>query len=95
MDKVPNADDFVEVYEADSAADADRIVHLVLSPEGIECILHDRITRSFPAPSTTSGEASIAVPVKDKDRAIALLREYFDAAKEPGAGTILDRRPKP
>ena len=90
MDKDLNADDFVEVYEADSAADADRIVHVVLSPEGIECVIHDRISRSFPAPSTTSGEASVAVPTKDRDRAIAVLREYFADAKDRGAGTILD-----
>jgi hypothetical protein len=73
------ARDFVEIYRAQSAIAAQKIVDVVLAPEGIEVMLHDRINVVGPAP-TQFGGVYIAVPEDQREKAIGLV----DEARENG-----------
>ncbi|MFH0900042.1 MAG: hypothetical protein V2A73_05380, partial [Pseudomonadota bacterium] len=86
-----DASAFVEIYRTDSPSEARELVDLVLVPQGIEAVVHDRVDHVFPTPSSHSGELVIAVPATQKDQAVALLAEYLDAVaqeetEEEGAG---------
>jgi hypothetical protein len=72
------ADDFVEIYETDSPTEAERIVDVVLRPEGIEAVLHDRMSHAFPAPSSEPGNIAVAVPNEQREQAQQLLDEYLE-----------------
>ena len=76
------AEDFVEIYRTDSTTEAIRLVEVVLKPQGVEAVLHDRRDHAFPAPSSQPGEVFIAVPSSQRERAVALLDEYKAAAAE-------------
>ncbi len=79
-----NAEDFVEIYHTDSPSEADRLVDVVLRPQGIEAVMHDRMSHAIPAPASEPGEVSIAVPAAQREQAEALLAEYLEAAAQPG-----------
>lgn len=76
------ADEFVEIYRTDSPHDARRLRDVVLRPQGIDAVLHDRMDHALPAPITQPGVVSIAVPAADADRALTLLREFLAAEAE-------------
>lgn len=78
------ADEFVEVYRTDSPEEARRLRDVVLRPEGIEAVLHDRTDHALPAPASQSGEVSIAVPAAQADRAVEILDEFLAAEREAG-----------
>jgi hypothetical protein len=69
------ADELREIYHTDSPIDALRIVDTLLRPAGVEAVIHDRMSHSFPAPSSEPGEVAIAVPAADQARAIEILAE--------------------
>jgi hypothetical protein len=73
------AQDFVEIYQAGSPIAAQKIVDVLLAPEGIEVMLHDRMNVVAPADSQTGG-VFIAVPAEQREKAVALL----DEARENG-----------
>ncbi len=76
--------DFVEIFQAESAITAQKIVDVLLAPEGIEVMLHDRMNVVAPA-GTQFGGVYIAVPAEQRDQAIGILDEarangYLDDA---------------
>ncbi len=73
------ARDFVEIYHAQSAIAAQKIVDVILAPEGIEVMLHDRVNVVAPA-SSQFGGVYIAVPSEQREKAVGLL----DEARENG-----------
>ncbi len=75
---MPSADDFVEIYRTDSQTDAMRIVDLVLVPQGIEAVLHDRTDHAFPTPASQPGDFFVAVTANQEKRAIELIREFLE-----------------
>ena len=72
----PSANDFVEIYRTDSQTEATRIVEVVLCPQGVQAVLHDRTDHSFPTPASQPGNYFVAVLAAERDRALALLDEY-------------------
>jgi hypothetical protein len=73
------ADDFLEIYHTDSTVEAGRILEVVLIPQGIEGVIHDRTDHALPAPASQPGEVSIAVPRGQKAEAVRLLLEAREA----------------
>ncbi|MBI4509666.1 MAG: DUF2007 domain-containing protein [Deltaproteobacteria bacterium] len=82
MTSVHSEGDFVEIYRTDSPAEAYRIRDVVLIPQGITAVVHDRMDHAFPAPSAQPGVVSVAVPMSQRDRAVSLIEEYEEAASE-------------
>jgi hypothetical protein len=74
-----SADEFVEIHRTDSPTEATRLVEVVLRPQGIEAVIHDRTIHAIPAPASAPGDLFIAVPASQRDRARALLDEYLEA----------------
>lgn len=72
-------EELVEVYRAGSAVEADKIVTVVLNPEGIEASVLDRNDREFPGVGQPGGYY-VAVDESQKDRA----RELIDEAVKNG-----------
>ncbi len=69
------ADELREIYHTDSSIEALRIVDTLLRPAGVEAVIHDRTSHSFPAPSSEPGQVAIAVTAADQARAIEILGE--------------------
>lgn len=67
-------EELVEVYRAGSAVEADKIVTVVLNPEGIEASVLDRNDREFPGIGQ-SGGYFVAVDESQKERALQLIDE--------------------
>jgi hypothetical protein len=79
MDPTPDPADFVEVYHAESLMAAQKIVDVLLTPEGIPAQLRDRIDQVFPSVAQPGG-VYIAVPSGRREQALAVL----DEARENG-----------
>jgi hypothetical protein len=71
--------ELVEVYRSDSFVGADRIVRVVLAPEGVEAEVIDRNDREFPGAGQPGGYF-VAVKADQREQAQALIAE----AKENG-----------
>ena len=76
------ADEFVEVYRTDSMEEALRISDVVLVPQGIEAVIHDRTNHALPAPVAQPGVISVAVPAPDRTRALGVIEEYVRSHPE-------------
>ncbi len=74
-----NPDDIVEIFHTDDPLAAQKIVDVVLVPEGIDATLHDRKDAVFPATGQPGG-VYIAVPVAQREKAVGLI----DEARENG-----------
>lgn len=61
MDPSATVSDYEEVFETDSVTEAQRIVDVILRPQGIDAILHDRTSHALPAPAAMSGSVFVAV----------------------------------
>jgi hypothetical protein len=87
MEPTSKAEDFVEIYHAESQMAAQKIVDVLLTPAEIPVRIHDRIDQAFPSVGQPGG-VFIAVPADQRERALAILDEaredgYLDA--EDGA----------
>ena len=69
------ADELREIYHTDSPIEALRIVDTLLKPNGVEAFIHDRMSHSFPAPSSEPGQVAIAVTAADQAKALEILAE--------------------
>jgi hypothetical protein len=69
-----DAENLVEVFRTDSPIAAQKVLDVILMPEGIRAVLHDREARMFPGAGKPGG-VFIAVASEDRDRAIALITE--------------------
>lgn len=67
--------DYVEIYHTESTTEARKILDVVLRPNGIEAVLHDRTDHAFPAPAAQPGAIFIAVPLRQREEAERLIRE--------------------
>jgi hypothetical protein len=79
MESTPQPDNLVEIFHTNDLAAAQEIVVVVLQPEGIEAVVHDRKDMAFPA-SGQPGGFYIAVPGTQREKAIGLI----DEARENG-----------
>ncbi len=79
MSPTRKAEDFVEIFVTDSTMTAQKIIDVLLAPEGIEVRLHDRKDQAFPSVGQPGG-VFIAVPEGQRDKAVGLL----DEARENG-----------
>ena len=68
------AEELVEVYRAESYVEADKLVRVVLNPEGVEARVIDRNDREFPG-AGQSGGYFVAVEESKKERALQLIDE--------------------
>ena len=71
-------EDYTEIYHTDSTLEAERILATVLTPGGVEGVIHDRIDAALPAPASQPGEVAIAVPNDQLAEARRLLVEARD-----------------
>jgi len=78
MAQTHKAGEFVEIYQAESQIAAQKIVDVLLGPEGIEVMLHDRLNVVAPAPAGQAGGFFIAVPADQRERAVTILEEAKD-----------------
>jgi hypothetical protein len=67
-------DELVEVFQTDSLIAAQKVLDVILVPEGIRAVLHERRDRMFPGAGKPGG-VFIAVATEDKERAVALIAE--------------------
>jgi len=74
MKEEARAQELVEVYQADSIVAADKIVTVVLNPEGIEATVLDKNDREFPGIGQ-SGGYFVAVEESKRERALQLIDE--------------------
>jgi hypothetical protein len=81
--------DFLEIYHTDSTVEAGRILEVVLRPQGVEGVLHDRMDHAMPAPTAQPGEVAIAVPADQRDQALEILKEAVENGVVSG-GEILE-----
>ena len=72
-------DDLVEVFQADDAIAAQKIVDVVLAPGGVEGLIHDRKDQALPGLGQP-GAFYIAVPASQREKAVGLI----DEARENG-----------
>jgi hypothetical protein len=79
MDPNRKASDFVEIYHADSRIAAQKIIDVILAPEGVETMVHDRLAEHLPGMGLPGG-VYIAVPDDQREKAVGLL----DEARENG-----------
>ena len=77
MASKPTAEDFVEVFHTDSLVEAQKMVDVLLAPEGIEASVHDRQDMAFPGVGQPGG-FYIAVPAEHREKAIRLIDEARD-----------------
>jgi hypothetical protein len=85
--------DIVEVFEASAMHAAQKIVDVILLPEGIEANLHDRSDHAFPAEGQP-GAYFISVPVTQEARARELLEEAMkNGFLDPSDGEVIPPRP--
>jgi hypothetical protein len=82
------ADDFVEVYHTNTTAEAQKILDVILAPQGVEGVIHDRQDHAFIAPSAQAGSVSVAVPFGSREQAILLLQEARAAGYLDETGQI-------
>jgi hypothetical protein len=76
MDTPVNADESqVEVFATRDAMTAQAAIDEVLEPEGIDAVIHDRVSHILPAPATMFGGYFVAVPRSQAAAALTLLRE--------------------
>jgi len=66
--------ELVEIFRADSLVAADKIVTVVLNPEGIRASVIDKNDREFPG-AGQSGGYFVAVEDSKKERALELIDE--------------------
>lgn len=66
--------ELVEVYRAESLVEADKIVTVVLNPEGIEASVVDKNDREFPGAGQPGGYY-VTVEESKKERALELIDE--------------------
>jgi hypothetical protein len=71
---VPDEDEMTELYFTLAEVEARRIVDVVLIPEEIDAVIHDRQGHAFPA-GTRAGGYVIAVPIPQAEKALTILRE--------------------
>ncbi|HKA88170.1 MAG TPA: DUF2007 domain-containing protein [Haliangiales bacterium] len=91
-DKSPR---FIEVYQARSTMAAEKILDVLLLPEGIEATIHDRRPIMFPGVGEP-GVYFVAVHADQADRA----REILDEAQrngflDPEDGDLVNLRSRP
>ena len=67
-------EDYVEVHRTDDQGEALRLVDVVLRPNGINAVIHDRVDHALPAPASQPGGYFIAVPKGERDRALELIQ---------------------
>jgi hypothetical protein len=72
-------DDYVEVFQTDSTIAAQKVLDVLLVPEGIKAVLRDRKSENFPG-AGLPGSLFIAVHRDDLERATGIL----DEARENG-----------
>jgi hypothetical protein len=65
----------VEIYHTPSTLEAHKILDVILRPEGIEGVMHDRVDHAFPAPAAQGGMVSVAVPLDRQADALRLVEE--------------------
>jgi hypothetical protein len=69
-----DAGDLVEVFQTDSLIAAQKVLDVILGPEGIKAVLHERRDQMFPG-AGKPGAVFIAVASADRGRAVALIEE--------------------
>ena len=85
--------DIVEVFEASTLAAGQKILDVLLLPEGIEADLHDRSDHAFPAEGQP-GAHFIAVPLPQEARAREVLSEAMNNGfLDPSDGEVIPPRP--
>ncbi len=84
--------DFVEVYGTSSTHVPQKILDVLLAPEGIEATIHDRANGMFP----TAGEPGgyfVAVSGDQAERARQIIAEALrNGFLDPGEGELITRR---
>jgi hypothetical protein len=79
METPRSAQEFVEIFRTDSVVVAQELVDVLLIPEGIEALVHDRKDQAFPGVGQP-GSFYIAVPAEQRTKAVGLI----DEARENG-----------
>jgi hypothetical protein len=79
MDPRAAVPEYEEVFESDSVIEAQRIVDVILRPQGIDAVLHDRTSHAFPAPATMAGGVFVAVLSEQVRKARELISEACEA----------------
>jgi hypothetical protein len=69
--------DVVEVYRTESTIVAQKIVDVILIPDGINAVVHDRSDRAFPGIGQPGGWF-VAVPGLQREEALRLIGEAMD-----------------
>jgi hypothetical protein len=81
--------DLTEVFHTDSPIAAQKVLDVLLRPEGIGAVVHERRDRMFPGAGKPGG-VYIAVAASDRDRAVALLEEALaNGFLEAGEGDVV------
>jgi hypothetical protein len=65
--------EFVEVFRAESEFAARRVADVILVPEGINAVIHDRVDTMFPGLGQPGGWF-VAVPGRQRNDAVRLIR---------------------
>ena len=65
----------VELFATRDPMAAQVAIDEVLAPEGIDAVVHDRVSHMIPAPATMLGGYFVAVPRSQVARAAELLRD--------------------
>jgi hypothetical protein len=81
------ADDYTEIYHTDSTAEARKILDVILLPQNIEAVIHDRSDKALPAAGQPGGYY-IAVPGAQREQAAAILQEAVDNGYLEGGAMI-------
>ncbi len=67
-------DDIVEVFHTESPFAAQKVLDVILVPEGIDAVIHDRRTTMLPSVASAGG-VTITVARQHAERASALIAE--------------------
>jgi hypothetical protein len=75
--------DVVEVFVTRDRMAAETVADEILAGQGIDAVIHDRVSHMIPAPASMDGGYFVAVPSTQVQRAVETLQEAL-------AGGIVD-----
>jgi hypothetical protein len=82
------SDEVTEVFRTGDEMLAQIAIDEVLTPAGIDALVHNRVSHAFPAPASMSGAYFIAVRVDQAASACAALREAQAEGVLPPDGEV-------
>jgi hypothetical protein len=82
-----NEADVVEVFETRDPMAARAAIDQVLTPAGIDAVVHDRVSHMIPAPATLNGGYFVAVRHSQLIQAIEALRDALQVGTIDGVLT--------